>query len=87
MFHKAIDANGQALELADKVKIIKISDWLLENLDKDALRLLETCLGKTMPIIDIDEHGFIWLEIVINSSQTNYESHLFGLEPNCLIKP
>lgn len=81
-----VDIKGQVINLADTVKIIEISNWLSNNLDEDALGVLKACKNKPLAVIDIDEYGFVWLEVVVTKTKTSYESHLFGLEPNTIEK-
>ena len=80
-----LDINAQELNIGDKVEILTIPEWFIESLSPEDLKLLQSQIAKKLAIVDIDDY-FVWLEVPINKTETEYESHLFGLEPNCLIK-
>ena len=81
-----LDINAQELNIGDTVEILTIPEWFIENLSPEDLKLLQSQIAKELSVVDIDDY-YVWLEVPINKTETEYESHLFGLEPNCLKKP
>ena len=69
------DKDGRLILPGTIVKIPVMPNWLIHDLpseDADALRKIE---GKDMPILEIDEHGYVWF------SSKGSDSRWFCLRP------
>ncbi|MCG7946638.1 MAG: hypothetical protein N0C84_09900 [Candidatus Thiodiazotropha taylori] len=83
---ESIDAEGNELKSGDTVKILRIPEWLLNNLDEDAIKIIKNCEGSLMKIYEVDEYGYMWVEKPTLDTEELYESHSFSMEPSNLVK-
>jgi len=83
---KPYDAEGNELKTGDIVKILHIPEWLLNNLDEEATKIIKSCEWSLMTIYEIDDYGYMWVEKPILETDDEYESHSFSMEPKNLLK-
>lgn len=55
-----IDTAGQPLNQGDLVTIVRIPDWLIQNLSKDDIAALRALEGTNRAILRFDEYGYAW---------------------------
>jgi hypothetical protein len=80
------DRNGNPIAVGDTVKILDIPAWLTHDLDEESKQVVNSCNGKNMIICEIDSYGFAWVETVTLSTDIEYKSNNFCMEPNNLLK-
>ncbi|MEW8625313.1 MAG: hypothetical protein AB2551_06140 [Candidatus Thiodiazotropha sp.] len=81
-----IDAEGNELKAGDTVKKLHTPEWLLNNLDDDAIKAIKNCEDSLMKIYEVDEYGYMRVEKPTLDTEEFYESHSFSMDPNNLVK-
>ena len=81
-----LDCDGEIVKELDYVLIKIIPESLTHNIEEESKSHIESCEGKTMQIIEIDDYGFLWLELVVLESSSEYICEKFSLEPKYVQK-
>lgn len=55
-----LSADGRTVQVGDQVVIIFIPRWLIHDLPAEDQASLKAFEGKTLPIHEIDEFGYVW---------------------------
>ena len=79
------DFEGNEIKVGNVVKILKIPEWLIHDLDTESAKIVKSCEGANMEITEIDEYGYAWVEKVSISTEENYQSNSFCMEPENLL--
>ena len=82
----SIDSKGRPIKEGDTIRIDVIPDSLVSSLEEDEKATVKGCEGKEMEIIEIDKYGFVWVEVVVLHTETEYIPHSFSLEPQHVTK-
>jgi len=83
---KPIDCNGYGLKESDYVLVKTIPESLTHNLPEESQSYIKSCEGEIMKINEIDDYGFLWLELVVIENTEEYYSEKFSLEPKYVQK-
>jgi len=83
---KPIDIDGNKISEGDEVRILIIPEWILQDLDSESAQIVKACEGTTMVIYEIDDYGYAWVEKISLSTEQEYESNSFSMEPSNLRK-
>lgn len=78
---EAHDINGVPVRVGTRVRVLKISDSVLEQLpesEAEAARLME---GAVLEVYEIDEWGGAWVEQSWPEDDGSMVSHSLGLGP------
>jgi hypothetical protein len=82
-----IDAEGNRIKEGDVVRIDTIPDSLVADyLDDEGKRTVRGSEGKEMIITEIDEYGFVWVEVILLQTEDQYNTHSFSMEPKHITK-
>lgn len=71
----------------NKVKLLRLPDWLLHDLPIEEQIELRQALGQILKITDVDNHGYIWLDISIrqeSGSDAMCSGHSFCVTDDCV---
>ena len=79
-----IDRNGVPIEVGEKVKTTTIPDSLLRGLPKEDQAAIQKQQGADLSVSEIDNRGYVWVEVVESKTEEEYSSRTFSLEPLCL---
>lgn len=80
-----IDREGKEIKIGDKVAVLSMPEWLVNDLDNAATTEIKSREGPVMIAYEIDEDGYVWLETMTTPTKSHYESRHFGMEPNNLL--
>jgi len=83
---KPVDCSGEMIKKFDSVLVRKIPESLIHDMEEESRRNIMACEGRTMKIIEIDEYGFVWLELIVLETSSEYNSESFVLEPKYVQK-
>lgn len=81
-----IDCDGVRIQETDFVLVRKIPESLTHDFDQESKKHVMSCEGKIMKIDEIDDYGFVWLELVVLETGSQYVSEKFSLEPKYVQK-
>ncbi len=76
------DINGEKVKEGDKVKLLSIPEWLLTSVTEEEARDLNSMLGETFVVYEIDEWGGAWVEKWFNEGEEVTNSHSLSLQPH-----
>ncbi len=79
-----IDRNGVPIKVGEKVLITTIPDSLLRGLPVEDQTAIKNQQGAVLPVSEIDDYGYVWVEVVESTTDNEYSSRTFSLEPLCL---
>jgi hypothetical protein len=83
----SIDPEGNEINVGDIIRINIIPDSLLADyLNDDEKKTVKGCEGREMKITEIDEYGFLWVEVILLSTEDRYDTHSFSIEPKYVSK-
>ncbi|MBZ0091380.1 MAG: hypothetical protein K8F27_04050 [Sulfuricellaceae bacterium] len=70
----------EKINVGDRVKLIGVPDWLLNDLPEDEKSEIAGCIGRTAIVSEIDIYGYFWLGFgnsVDKDDSTSYSGHTF----------
>ncbi len=73
--------------IGDRVRLVAIPDDLPQDVEPGALgtsSLFQRCLGRTFPVVDINELGWAQLDVGEVNGQAAYMDSIW-VEPSCLV--
>ena len=83
MKNSPCDRNGNPVGIGTRVKLLSISESLLEKLPDDEVEELKTMIGKNFEVYEIDEWGGVWVQQEYKGPTENHVgSHHLNLEPH-----
>jgi hypothetical protein len=71
----ALDSAGRSIVVGSLAKIPQLPDWLLRDLPSEEVATLRSVEGSVMPVVEIDQHGYVWFG-------ADGESRWFCLRPD-----
>ncbi len=81
-----VDRSGNQLNVGDKIRILEISDWLVQDLPENEARAIKNCSGKEMLIFEIDNYGYLWTKFIHIDNDVDYVAQSFAIEPRNVLK-
>jgi len=82
-----IDSEGNQIKEGDIIRINVIPDSLVADyLEEEEKRTVRECAGKEMKITEIDEYGFVWVEVILLKTENEYNTQSFSMEPKHVSK-
>lgn len=71
----------------DRVKLINVPKWLIQDLPKEDKAAITSCIGKFANIKEIDKFGYIWLDFNVTYECRNQENlYIKGAPLFCVTK-
>ena len=78
-FIPPVDCNNQPVTRGDKVRLLKVPNWLLEKVSNDEAENLKSMIGEVFIVDEIDEYGGVWVEKLWKKGKGIVESHSLSL--------
>ena len=77
----------KSIEVGDQVKLIRIPEWLVHDLPNDEKLEIQSYVGKTGIVSEIDGAGYFWIgfgETLQSDDGALYSGHSFCVPADCL---
>jgi hypothetical protein len=75
------DCNNKPVAVGDKVRVLSISNRLLDRLPNVEVKNLRSMIGEVFIVDEIDEYGGVWVEKVWDTGNGTSQSHSYSLDP------
>lgn len=70
------------IKIGDRVTLLGLPDWLINDLPESEQTELITCIGKSAVVTEIDNYGYFWLgfgSTVEVEGTAHYSGHSFAI--------
>jgi hypothetical protein len=78
----AVDINGSPVRVGTRVRVLKMSDEVLESLSPEDAEAVRSMEGGVFKVYEVDEWGGAWVKKKWKSEDGKSLSHSLGLGPN-----
>lgn len=79
---------GSEFFVGQKVTLVKVPDWLLNDLPKDEQNEIRAFVGSVTTITEIDKFGYLWVGFGVTKEDEDetarYSGHSFCVSKDCL---
>lgn len=82
----SLDSEGHVLKEGDSVKVVHIPQWVYGGLRSDSVAAIRSCEGDVMTIDEIDDHGYVWVQRIVEQDNGVKRAHSFSNEPQNFLK-
>jgi hypothetical protein len=75
------DRNGLPVRVGTRVRVVAISKSVLERVERTDREQIESMVGETFEVYEVDSWGGAWVEKWWRESEDKASSHSLGLRP------
>ncbi|MET0497426.1 MAG: hypothetical protein ABW106_04030 [Steroidobacteraceae bacterium] len=79
----------QQLQAGDRVRLLRVPEWLSHDLLEDELEAIKAQVGCIMEVTEIDAYGYVWLGFGATTTAgetAEYRGQSFAVDAQCVEK-